>query len=148
MFYYMIQRFYCSIDQSRSKNNPVYSIWINEFDTLTTGHENLKKNPLVYFWGSFQIQCSAWFGEILTQYMSHHTNKTCITVNEFDEFIEWTRSPISSSSHGQSWIKIFVAIYETWQWKCMSNFLDESTSTTVYKKGKVISYEMMVNLKI
>lgn len=73
--------------------------------------------------------------------MSHHTNRTCITDNEFDEFTEVKGSPISSSLHGQSWIEISVAIYETWQWKCMSNFLDENTSTTVYKKGQAISYE-------
>lgn len=88
------------------------------------------------------MYCLIW-GNLGSQYMRNHTlsNKTCITVNEFDEFIEGTGSPISSSSHGQSWIKIFVAIYETWKWKCMSNFLDENTSTTVYKKGLVISYE-------
>lgn len=88
------------------------------------------------------MYCLIW-GNLGSQYMRNHTlsNKTCITVNEFDEFIEGTGSPISSSSHGQSWIKIFVAIYETWKWKCMSNFLDENTSTTVYKKGLVISNE-------
>lgn len=93
--------------------------------------------------GSFIIQCIAWFGEILAPNIwdTIHCQIEHVLVNEFDEFTEGTGSLISSSSHGQSWIKISVAINEIRQWKCMSNFLDENTSTTVYKKGQVISYE-------
>lgn len=66
------------------------------------------------------MYCLIW-GNLGSQYMRRHTlsNRTCITVNEFHEFTEGTGSPISSSSHGQSWIKISVVIYETWQWKCI-----------------------------